>query len=164
MINSLFHEFGTGLVVPTLGMALQNRGSLFSFDPKHPNYLEGCKRPYQTIIPAMATHGNEMLLSFGVMGGFQQPQGQLQIVSNMIDHAMDSQEALDVPRFKIDITDTQDVLVEEDLSLISCFTSFGRFSRTSLSSSVLGFLNLSNSYELRSLKYLPEEKDIFPPT
>ena len=116
LINSLFSGFGTGLVVPTLGMALQNRGALFSFEPDHPNYLEGNKRPYQTIIPAMATRDDEMWLSFGVMGGFQQPQGHLQVVSNMVDHQMDSQQALDAPRFNIDVQDTQDVLVEEDLS------------------------------------------------
>ena len=116
LINSLFSGFGTGLVVPNLGMALQNRGALFSFDPDHPNYLEGNKRPFQTIIPAMATRDDEMWLSFGVMGGFQQPQGHLQVVSNMVDHVMDSQQALDAPRFKIDVTGNQDVAVEEDLS------------------------------------------------
>ena len=116
LINSLFNGFGTGLVVPTLGMALQNRGSLFSFDPEHPNYLEGNKRPFQTIIPAMATRDNEMWLSFGVMGGFMQPQGHLQVASNMIDYSMDSQQALDAPRFKVEVEGSQDVLVEEDLS------------------------------------------------
>ena len=116
LINSLFNGFGTGLVVPTLGMALQNRGSLFSFDPNHPNYLEGNKRPFQTIIPAMATREDEMWLSFGVMGGFMQPQGHLQVASNMIDYSMDSQQALDAPRFKVEVESSQDVLVEEDLS------------------------------------------------
>ena len=116
-INSLFNGFGTGLVVPGTGMALQNRGSLFSFDPNHPNYLEGNKRPFQTIIPAMATKDDEMWLSFGVMGGFMQPQGHLQVASNMIDYEMDSQEALDAPRFKVEVEGNQDVMVEEDLSL-----------------------------------------------
>ncbi len=115
LINSLFAGFGSGLVVPTTGIALQNRGSLFSFDPDHPNYLEGRKRPYQTIIPAMATKDDEMWLSFGVMGGFQQPQGHLQVVSNMVDFGLDSQKALDALRFSIDVLGDKSVKVEEDL-------------------------------------------------
>lgn len=115
LINSLFAGFGSGLVVPGTGIALQNRGSLFSFDPDHPNYLEGRKRPYQTIIPAMATRDDEMWLSFGVMGGFQQPQGHLQVVSNMVDFGMDSQKALDALRFSIDVLGDKSVRVEEDL-------------------------------------------------
>ena len=115
LINSLFAGFGSGLVVPGTGIALQNRGSLFSFDPDHPNYLVGGKRPYQTIIPAMATRDDEMWLSFGVMGGFQQPQGHLQVVSNMVDFGMDSQKALDALRFSIDVQGDKSVKVEEDL-------------------------------------------------
>lgn len=104
LINSLFEGFGSGLVVPGTGIALQNRGSLFSLQPAHPNFLQGGKRPYQTIIPAMATRNGEMWLSFGVMGGFQQPQGHLQVVSNMVDFGMDSQHALDALRFSVDVT------------------------------------------------------------
>ena len=115
LINSLFSGFGTGLVVPTTGIALQNRGSLFSFDPEHPNYLQGGKRPYQTIIPAMATRGGEVYASFGVMGGFQQPQGHLQVVSNLVDFGLDSQKALDALRFSIDVTGDKSVRAEEDL-------------------------------------------------
>ncbi len=116
LINSLFAGFGSGLVVPTTGIALQNRGSLFSFDRDHPNYLEGRKRPYQTIIPAMATKDDEMWLSFGVMGGFQQPQGHLQVVSNMVDFGLDSQKALDALRFSVDVLGDKSVKVEEDVS------------------------------------------------
>lgn len=103
LINSLFEGFGSGLIVPGTGIALQNRGALFSLDSSHPNFLQGRKRPYQTIIPAMATRDGEMWLSFGVMGGFQQPQGHLQVVSNMVDFGMDSQQALDALRFHIDV-------------------------------------------------------------
>ncbi|CAI8009038.1 Glutathione hydrolase-like YwrD proenzyme [Geodia barretti] len=98
LINSLYQGFGSGLVVPNTGIALQNRGSLFSLDPDHPNYLQGGKRPYQTII-RMATREGEFWLSFGVMGGFQQPQGHLQVISNMVDFGMNSQQALDALRF-----------------------------------------------------------------
>ena len=127
LINSLFAGFGSGLVVPGTGIALQNRGSLFSFDPDHPNYLEGRKRPYQTIIPAMATRDDEMWLSFGVMGGFQQPQGHLQVISNMVDFGMDSQKALDALRFSIEVLGDKSVKVEEDLdaSVVSALRKRG---------------------------------------
>ena len=115
LINSLFHGFGSGLVVPGTGIALQNRGSLFSLDSSHPNYLTGGKRPYQTIIPAMATKDDEMWLSFGVMGGFQQPQGHLQVISNMVDYGMTSQDALDALRFSIDVEGSGAIRVEEDI-------------------------------------------------
>ena len=114
-INSLYQGFGTGLVVPGTGIALQNRGALFSLDPDHPNFLEGAKRPYQTIIPAMVTREDALLVSFGVMGGFQQPQGHLQVISNMIDFGMDSQNALDALRFSIDVQNSGTVRVEEGL-------------------------------------------------
>mgnify|MGYP003327349660 FL=1 len=114
-INSLYQGFGSGLIVPGTGIALQNRGALFSLSTVHTNYLEGCKRTSQTIIPAMATRNNEMWLSFGVMGGFQQPQGHLQVISNMVDYNMDTQQALDALRFSIDIEGTGTVRVEKGL-------------------------------------------------
>ena len=104
-ISSLYESFGTGLVVPDTGIVLQNRGALFSTDPEHPNFLEPAKRPFNTIIPGMITRNRNLVSSFGVMGGFQQPQGQLQVISNMIDFGMNPQEALDYARFRIDIED-----------------------------------------------------------
>ena len=80
-----------------------------------PNYLQGGKRPYQTIIPAMGTRDGEVHASFGVRGGFQQPQGHLQVVSNLVDFGLDSQKALDALRFSIDVTGDKSVRVEEDL-------------------------------------------------
>ena len=114
-INSLYQGFGSGLIVPETGIALQNRGALFSLDPSHPNYLEGGKRPYQTIIPAMASRDDELWLSFGVMSGFQQPQGHLQVISNVVDFGMNPQTALDALRFSVDVQNTGAVRVEDDL-------------------------------------------------
>lgn len=99
LINSVYSDFGSGLVVPGTGMALQSRGASFSLDAQHPNVLEPNKRPYHTLIPGMATKGDELWLSYGVMGTVQQAQGQLQALVNMIDFGLDPQEALNAPRF-----------------------------------------------------------------
>ena len=103
LINSLYQGFGTGLVVPETGIALQNRGALFSTNRDHPNLLEPNKRPYNTIIPCMITRNSNLVSSLGVMGGFQQPQGHLQVISNLIDFGMNPQEALDSERFSVSI-------------------------------------------------------------
>jgi len=99
-INSLYEPFGSGLVVPGTGIALQNRGALFTLDPAHPNCIAPGKRPYHTIIPALLFRGEQLVLSFGVMGGFMQPQGQVQVLCNLLDWGMDVQQALDAPRFR----------------------------------------------------------------
>jgi gamma-glutamyltranspeptidase/glutathione hydrolase len=101
-INSLYSLFGSGLVVPSTGICLQNRGACFVLEPDHPNVLAGGKRPYHTIIPAMALRDGQLWLSFGVMGSFMQPQGHLQVVVNMVDYGLDPQAALDAPRFRVD--------------------------------------------------------------
>ena len=97
-INSLFNGFGSGVVVPDTGLLLQDRGALFSLDPDHPNRIEGRKRPYHTIIPAMAFKDGRPWLSFGVMGGDLQPQGHVQVLLNMIEFGMNVQEAGEAPR------------------------------------------------------------------
>jgi gamma-glutamyltranspeptidase/glutathione hydrolase len=99
LINSLYGPFGSGLVVPGTGIVLQNRGRGFVLDPAHPNCLAPGKRPFHTLIPAMLCDARGPRVSFGVMGGDVQAQGHLQVVSNLVDHGMNVQEALDQPRF-----------------------------------------------------------------
>jgi gamma-glutamyltranspeptidase/glutathione hydrolase len=100
-ICSLYVGTGTGLVVPGTGVSLQNRASLFVLDPDHPNALAPNKRPYHTIIPAMTSHGGHLHASYGVMGGYMQPHGHLQMLVNMLDLGMSPQQALDVPRWRL---------------------------------------------------------------
>ncbi len=97
-INSIYSPFGSGVVAR--GFALQNRGHSFSLDPGHANVVEPGKRPFHTIIPAMLRERGEVRASWGVMGGQMQPQGHVQVVSNLVDRGLDPQAALDEPRYR----------------------------------------------------------------
>ncbi|WP_266080185.1 gamma-glutamyltransferase [Haladaptatus caseinilyticus] len=99
-INSRFAGFGSGLVAGDTGISLQNRGASFSLDPDHPNRLEPGKRPFHTLVPALARFGDDDWAAFGVMGGYMQPQGHAQVISNIVDYDMPLQAALDHPRWR----------------------------------------------------------------
>jgi len=98
LIQSNYTGFGSGYVIPELGFGIHNRGCLFSLDPEHPNALAPGKRPFHTIIPAFLGANGTPDTAFGVMGGGMQPQGHVQIVLNLVDFAMNLQEAGDAPR------------------------------------------------------------------
>jgi len=100
LIQSVYSDFGSGIVPPGTGFAMQNRGSLFALDPEHPNRLDPGKRPFHTIIPAFVTREGRPVFSFGVMGGDMQPQGHVQILVNLLDFGMDVQAAGDALRWR----------------------------------------------------------------
>jgi gamma-glutamyltranspeptidase / glutathione hydrolase len=98
LIQSNFATFGSAVVPDGAGFVLQNRGGLFNFDRAHPNALGPRKRPLQTVIPAFMKR-EHLSIGFGVMGGWNQPQAHVQLISNIVDHGLNVQEALEAPRF-----------------------------------------------------------------
>jgi gamma-glutamyltranspeptidase/glutathione hydrolase len=98
VIQSISNAWGSGVLVEGMGFLLHNRGQTFELDPEHPNALMPGKRPRHTIIPAMMEK-DELRIGFGIMGGLNQPMAHAQFVSNIVDHGMNIQAALDAPRF-----------------------------------------------------------------
>ena len=99
-IHSIFSYFGSGVVIPGTGFALQNRGAGFTLEDGHPNRVAPGKRPFHTLIPGFITQDGEPWAAFGVMGGSMQPQGHVQVFLNMAEFGMDPQAAIDAARFR----------------------------------------------------------------
>ncbi|TFF93925.1 MAG: gamma-glutamyltransferase family protein, partial [Promethearchaeota archaeon] len=100
-IQSNFWAFGSGIVIPGTGIAMQNRGNGFTLEEGHPNQVGPEKRPYHTIIPAFVTKEGSPLMSFGVMGGHMQPQGHVQMMVRIFGYKQNPQAGLDAPRWQV---------------------------------------------------------------
>jgi gamma-glutamyltranspeptidase / glutathione hydrolase len=101
-IQSNYYGFGSGIVIPDTGIAMQNRGFGFSLDRDHPNCVGPGKRPFHTIIPGFVTANGEARLSFGIMGGPMQAQGHVQLMTRIFDYGQNPQTASDAPRWMVD--------------------------------------------------------------
>lgn len=99
-IQSNYMGFGSGIVIEGTGIAMQNRGADFSLNKEDANYLVGGKKSYHTIIPGFLTKDKEAIGPFGVMGGYMQPQGHIQVISNTLDFFLNPQASLDAPRWQ----------------------------------------------------------------
>ncbi len=137
-IQSNYMGFGSGLVVPGTRIALQNRGKSFSLNRSHANYLEPGKRPYHTIIPGFITKGGSPIGPFGVMGGHMQPQGHVQVISNLLDYDLNPQASLDAPRWRWE--EGKKVFVEPDVPkhIVLSLKRKGHDIRYTTSSSIFG--------------------------
>jgi gamma-glutamyltranspeptidase/glutathione hydrolase len=99
LIQSIYHDFGSGVIGGDTGIILQNRGAFFALDEQHPNHLQPGKRTFHTLIPALATRDGQPYLAFGSMGGEGQPQTQAALLTRIVDFGYDVQQAIEAPRW-----------------------------------------------------------------
>jgi gamma-glutamyltranspeptidase/glutathione hydrolase len=119
LINSIYAAFGSGIAAPETGVLLQSRGASFSLDPDHPNRFEPGKRPFHTLVPGLVRFDRDDWAAFGVMGGYMQPQGHLQVLARLLDHDDALQAALDHPRWRYQSDGTLAVEARADDRLVT---------------------------------------------
>jgi gamma-glutamyltranspeptidase/glutathione hydrolase len=124
-IQSNFKGFGSGVVMPELGISFQNRGSGFCLDADHPNCVAPGKRPFHTIIPGFLMRNDKPVMSFGVMGGSMQPQGHVQTVSRIVDHQQNPQAACDAARWRVHDGLRIDVEAQMEKDVVDALSSMG---------------------------------------
>jgi gamma-glutamyltranspeptidase/glutathione hydrolase len=129
-IQSNFMGFGSGVVVPGTGISLQNRGCGFSLKAGHPNQVGPGKRPFHTIIPSFLSKDGAPVMSFGVMGGNMQPQGQVQMMTRMLDYGQNPQAACDAPRWKVNSGISVSVEAELDAKVAAELAARGHLIET----------------------------------
>jgi gamma-glutamyltranspeptidase/glutathione hydrolase len=132
IIQSNYRGMGSGLSPDGMGFMFQDRGELFHLSDGHPNVYAPGKRPFQTIIPGFATRAGAPWLAFGVMGGDMQPQGQAQIIVNMVDYGLDLQAAGDSPRWHHEGSSEPTGEVQQGVGLLRLETGVPEATRTQL--------------------------------
>jgi gamma-glutamyltranspeptidase len=118
-IQSIYHDFGAAVIAGSTGIIMQNRGSFFSLDAKHPNCLQPGKRTFHTIIPAMLLKDGKPFMAYGTMGGEGQPQTQAALLTRIIDFGFNVQQAIEAPRWLMGRTwgtASRDLLLESRIS------------------------------------------------
>ena len=137
-IQSNFHAFGSGIVVPGTGIAMQNRGSGFVLDENHPNCVGPSKRPFHTIIPGFVSEDGCPRMAFGVMGGHMQHQGHVQMVKRVFEFGQNPQAAIDAPRWHVYPDFTIGLESGFDQSIASQLVDLGHSVRFEKNESVFG--------------------------
>jgi gamma-glutamyltranspeptidase/glutathione hydrolase len=137
-IQSNYGSFGSGIVVPGTGVALHNRAANFTMDANHPNHVAPGKRPYHTIIPGFLTREGVAVGPYGVMGGFMQPQGHLQMMVNTLDYGLNPQASLDAPRWQWVSGKTVAIESNADPAIIRGLRAMGHDAQPQVPSGIFG--------------------------
>ncbi|MEE1991743.1 gamma-glutamyltransferase family protein [Pseudomonas syringae pv. syringae] len=138
LMQSNYWGFGSGIVVPGTGIAMNSRASAFSLQPEHSNSLAPGKRPYNTLMPSFISEGDRVIGPLGIIGAKMQPQGIVQLAVNLIDYGLNPQSALDAPRWEIDELGRLNFEKSTDPEIIAQLTKLGHSCRISESQALFG--------------------------